>query len=60
MKKEDLRHLESKDITEVINFADKLFKKSLEGKKRHIISIIFVWNNFQMSTHINTQNLEVI
>ncbi len=34
MKKEDLRHLESKDITEVINFADKLFKKSLEGKKK--------------------------
>ena len=34
MKKEDLRHLEGKDITEVINFADKLFKKSLEGKKK--------------------------
>ncbi len=34
MKKEDLRHLEGKDITEVINFADKLFKKSLEDKKK--------------------------
>ena len=41
MKKEDLRHLEAdlrhlegKDISEVINFADKLFKKSLEGKKK--------------------------
>ena len=41
MKKEDLRHLEAdlrhlegKDISEVINFADKLFKKSLEDKKK--------------------------
>jgi len=33
MKKEDLQHLEGKDIGEVINFADKLFKKNIEGKK---------------------------
>ena len=42
MKKEDLRHLEGKDIGEVIGFANKLFEENTEGKKKHIISTIFV------------------
>ena len=34
MKKEDLRHLEGKDIGEVISFANKLFEENTEGKKK--------------------------
>ena len=34
MKKEDLRHLEGKDIGEVIGFANKLFEENTEGKKK--------------------------
>ncbi len=56
MKKEDLRHLESKDITEVINFADKLFKKSLEGKKKaHYIYNICLENIPNVHSHQYTE-----
>ena len=58
MKKEDLRHLEGKDIGEVIGFANKLFEENTEGKKKHIISTIFVKKKFQMFIHINTQRAE--
>ena len=34
MKKEELRHLEGKDISEVISFANKLFEENTEGKKK--------------------------
>jgi len=63
MKKEDLRHLEAdlrhlegKDISEVINFADKLFKKSLEDKKKaHYIYNICLENIPNVHSHQYTE-----